>query len=81
MAITVGAGFRLRSPQQNFERDSYATLEEMKNVITKIMAGETAEINNEPITMTYDELMNTELITPSHNALADSKTLNNIIIE
>lgn len=33
MAITVGAGFRLRSPQQNFERDSYATLEEMKNVI------------------------------------------------
>ena len=32
MAITVGAGFRLRSPQQNFERDSYSTLEEMKNV-------------------------------------------------
>ena len=32
MAITVGAGFRLRSPQQNFERDSYKTLEEMKNV-------------------------------------------------
>ena len=29
MAITVGAGFRLRSPQQNFERDSYKTLEEM----------------------------------------------------
>ena len=33
MAITVGAGFRLRSPQQNFERDSYTTLDEMKNVV------------------------------------------------
>lgn len=32
MAITVGAGFRLRSPQQNFERDSYTTLDEMINV-------------------------------------------------
>ena len=27
----------------------------------KMMAGETVEINNEPIKMTYEELMNTEL--------------------
>ena len=35
--------------------------EELKNVISKMMAGETVEINNEPIKMTYEELMNTEL--------------------
>jgi hypothetical protein len=30
---------------------------------------------------TVSKLMDTELITPCHNALSDSKTLNNIIIE
>ena len=34
---------------------------ELQEIVTKIMSGETVEINNEPITLTYNELMNTEL--------------------
>ena len=36
-------------------------LEEFEDVITKIMTGETAELNNEPLKLTYDDLMNIKL--------------------
>ena len=41
--------------------------EELSKIVTKIMNGETAQIDNEPMTLTYDDLMNVELklIMPS----------------
>ena len=40
---------------------------EFEDIITKIMSGETTEINNEPLQLTYDDLMNIKLklIMPS----------------
>ena len=35
--------------------------EELKEIVTKIMSGEKVELNNESKTITYEELMNTEL--------------------
>ena len=35
--------------------------EELNMMITKIMSGETVDINNEPLTFTYDDLMNIDL--------------------
>ena len=35
--------------------------EELTNIVTKIMGGETVEINNEPLTFSYEDLMNIEL--------------------
>ncbi len=42
-------------------------MDELKDIVTKIMNGEKTEINNEPIETTYEELMQTELklIMPS----------------
>lgn len=34
---------------------------ELTDMVTKIMSGETVSINNEPMTLTYDDLMNIEL--------------------
>ena len=34
---------------------------ELSDIVTKVMNGETADVNNEPLTLTYDELMNIEL--------------------
>ena len=35
--------------------------EELTDIVTKIMTGETAEVNNEPMTISYEDLMNVEL--------------------
>ena len=35
--------------------------EELSNIVKKIMSGEKAEINNEPMTLSYEDLMNVEL--------------------
>ena len=35
--------------------------DELTTMITKIMSGETVDINNEPLTFTYDDLMNVDL--------------------
>ena len=35
--------------------------EELSDIVKKIMSGEKAEINNEPMTLSYDDLMNIEL--------------------
>ena len=35
--------------------------DELTNLMTKIMNGETVEINNEPLTFTYEDLMNVDL--------------------
>lgn len=35
--------------------------EELSNIVKKVMSGETVDINNEPMTLSYDELMNIEL--------------------
>ena len=36
-------------------------VEEFEDIITKVMTGEKAEINNEPLKLTYDDLMNIKL--------------------
>ncbi len=35
--------------------------EELTEIVAKIMNGETAEVNNEPLTLSYEDLMNVEL--------------------
>ena len=35
--------------------------DELQDIVTKIMSGEKVEINNEPMNITYEELMNTKL--------------------
>ena len=35
--------------------------EELSSIVTKIMNGETVDINNEPLTLSYEDLMNVEL--------------------
>ena len=35
--------------------------EELTDIVTKIMSGETVDINNEPLKLSYEELMNIEL--------------------
>ena len=36
-------------------------MEELSNIVTKLMSGETVNINNEPMTFTYEDLMNVKL--------------------
>ena len=36
-------------------------IDELRDIVTKIMSGEKADINNEPMKITYEELMNVEL--------------------
>ena len=36
-------------------------IDELRDMVKKIMSGEKVDINNEPISITYDELLNTEL--------------------
>ena len=35
--------------------------EELKDIVTKLMSGEKAEVNNEPLSMTYEDLMKVDL--------------------
>ncbi|MBR2708635.1 MAG: ABC transporter ATP-binding protein/permease [Clostridia bacterium] len=35
--------------------------EELSNIVTKVMSGEKVDVNNEPMTFSYDDLMNIEL--------------------
>ena len=35
--------------------------EELKNIVTKIMSGETVDVNNDPMTFSYDDLMSIKL--------------------
>ena len=39
----------------------------LTDIVTKIMSGETVDLNNEPLTLTYEDLMNKEfkLILPT----------------
>ena len=45
----------------------FRDIEELKSLVKKIMSGETVNINNEPLELSYDDLMNKELklIMPS----------------
>lgn len=49
--------------------------EELTNMVTKIMSGESININNEPKTFTYDDLLNVDLrlIMPSDTYKYNSK--------
>ena len=49
--------------------------EELSDIVTKIMSGEKAEINNEPMTLSYEELMNInlKLIMPTDKYKYNSK--------
>lgn len=49
--------------------------EELSDIVTKIMSGEKAEINNEPMTLSYEDLMNIELklIMPTDKYKYNSK--------
>ena len=49
--------------------------EELTNMVTKIMSGESVNINNEPKTFTYDDLLNVDLrlIMPSDTYKYNSK--------
>ena len=38
-----------------------ANIDELTEMITKMMAGETVSVNNKPMEFTYEDLMNTEL--------------------
>ena len=49
--------------------------EELTKMITSIMSGETVDVNNEPLTLTYEDLMNVDLrlIMPSDTYKYNSK--------
>ena len=49
--------------------------EELTDIVTKLMSGEKVELNNEPMTFTYEDLMNTELklIMPTDKYKYNSK--------
>ena len=49
--------------------------DELKSMITKIMSGESVDINNEPLTLTYEDLMNVDLrlIMPADTYQYNSK--------
>ena len=45
----------------------YRDMEELYDVMTKVMSGETVELHNTPMELTYDQIMDTEfkLIDPN----------------